>query len=79
MLFRSEEQRILSEQVVENLTMEGVYDNEIVTEIEVFDSFYEAENYHQDYYEINGDQPYCQFVVKPKVEKFKKAFGDKLK
>ena len=77
--YHSEEQRILSEQVVENLTKEGVYDNEIVTEIEVFDSFYEAENYHQDYYEINGDQPYCQFVVKPKVEKFKKAFGDKLK
>jgi hypothetical protein len=41
--------------------------------------FYKAEDYHQNYFNENGDQPYCQFVVKPKVEKFQKVFKDKLK
>jgi peptide-methionine (S)-S-oxide reductase len=41
--------------------------------------FYEAEKYHQNYFNQNGDQPYCQFVIRPKVEKFQKAFKNKLK
>lgn len=57
----------------------GAYDKPIVTEISPFTAFYKAENYHQDYYNQNGSQPYCYYVVKPKLEKFKKAFADKLK
>ena len=57
----------------------GVFDSRIVTEITPFSNFYPAENYHQDYFNLNGMQPYCQFVVKPKVDKLKKYFADKLK
>ncbi len=55
------------------------YDKPIVTEISPYKAFYKAENYHQNYYNENGSQPYCYYVVKPKLEKFKKAFQHKLK
>ena len=55
------------------------YDKPIVTAIEPFTNFYPAENYHQDYYKNNGNQPYCYFVIRPKLEKFEKVFKDKLK
>lgn len=51
----------------------------IVTEISPFTKFWKAEEYHQNYFERNPDQAYCRAVVRPKVEKFRKAFGDKLK
>ncbi len=57
----------------------GAYDKPIVTEISPYTAFYKAENYHQNYYNQNGSQPYCYYVVKPKLEKFKKAFANKLK
>ncbi|MBA2249646.1 MAG: peptide-methionine (S)-S-oxide reductase, partial [Chitinophagaceae bacterium] len=57
----------------------GTWGNPIVTEIAPFTIFYPAENNHQDYYNNNGAQPYCTFVIRPKVEKFKKMFKDKLK
>jgi len=50
----------------------------VVTEISPLVNFYEAENYHDDYYDRNGSQPYCSFVITPKVQKFKKIFADKL-
>ena len=56
-----------------------IFKNPIVTEITKFDKFYPAENYHQDYYELNKSEPYCNFVITPKVEKFKEVFKDKLK
>ena len=55
-----------------------IYDNKIVTEIVEFDKFYEAESYHENYYELNKTQPYCDFVITPKVEKFEKNFKNKL-
>ena len=55
-----------------------IYDNKIVTEIVEFDKFYEAESYHENYYELNKTQPYCNFVITPKVEKFEKNFKSKL-
>ncbi|MBV6644008.1 MAG: peptide-methionine (S)-S-oxide reductase MsrA [Cyclobacteriaceae bacterium] len=61
------------------LDQSGAWGNPIVTEIAPFEKFYPAENYHQDYYNQNGSQPYCSFVVAPKVEKFKSVFGHKLK
>ncbi len=55
------------------------YKNPIVTEITPAKPFYVAEDYHQDYYRLHGSQPYCSFVIRPKVEKFEKVFKDKLK
>jgi peptide-methionine (S)-S-oxide reductase len=57
----------------------GAYDNPIVTEISKFDSFYVADDYHQEYFSLNPNQPYCTYVIQPKMEKFKNVFGDKLK
>ena len=51
----------------------------IVTELAKAGEFYEAEDYHQNYYQLNSEQPYCQYVVRPKLEKFRKVFKEKLK
>ncbi len=68
-----------SEIFVSHLSFEAVYDNPIVTEIEPFDKFYIAENYHQEYFSNNPNQPYCAAVVAPKVAKFRRKFVDRLK
>ncbi len=57
----------------------GTFDDPIVTEITEFKDFYKAEENHQDYFANHPDQPYCTFVVKPKVEKFRAKYQDKLK
>lgn len=57
----------------------GEWKESIVTEISPLDKFYVAEDYHQNYYNLNKYQPYCQFVINPKLEKFKKQFSDKIK
>jgi peptide-methionine (S)-S-oxide reductase len=75
----SEEQRKLAEHFRKRLDASGAFGAPIVTDILPFRVFFTAENYHQDYYELNARQPYCQFVIRPKVEKLKKVFGDKLK
>lgn len=72
-------QRELAEFYKKKLDESGVFNNPIVTEISEATSFYVAEDYHQNYFDENGTQPYCAFVIKPKVEKFKKVFKDKLK
>lgn len=61
------------------LDKEKIWNNPIVTEITKFEKFYPAEDYHQEYYQNNPNQGYCRIVIAPKVEKFKKIFGDKLK
>lgn len=65
--------------VMQEITGQGIWSNPIVTEIAPLDTFYAAEDYHQNYYRSNPYQPYCQFVVAPKVAKFRKAFRDRLK
>ena len=64
---------------IKSLTDNGKYPNPIVTQVEAVKTFYPAEDYHQDYYKNNPDNPYIQAVAKPKVVKFKKQFKDKLK
>lgn len=64
---------------MKKLTEEKVFEDPIVTEISPYAEFYKAEDYHQNYYNDNKDQPYCRFVIAPKVEKFKKVFKDKMK
>lgn len=77
--YHSPEQQQLAEQIKKELDASHAYADPIVTEISPMGAFYVAEDYHQNYYNENGDQPYCQFVVKLKVEKFQKVFKEKLK
>ncbi len=58
--------------MMKKLEASGIFKNPIVTTLEPFKQFYPAESYHQDYYRLNGRAPYCQYVIRPKVEKFRK-------
>ncbi|MGF1637664.1 MAG: peptide-methionine (S)-S-oxide reductase MsrA [Cyclobacteriaceae bacterium] len=77
--YHNEKQKELAEKYKKQLDAEGVWSDPIVTEISPLSNYYKAEDYHQEYFRLNGSQPYCSFVVRPKVEKFKKVFKDKLK
>lgn len=77
--YHNAEQKEKAEHYKEKLNKSGAYDKPIVTEITAFSKFYPAEDYHQDYFRLHGSQPYCQLVIRPKVEKFEKVFKDKLK
>jgi peptide-methionine (S)-S-oxide reductase len=76
--YHNEEQKHKAEEYKKKLTDEHVYSGPVVTEISPYTKFYKAEDYHQNYYNENSNQGYCQFVVKPKMDKFKKVFKDKL-
>lgn len=77
--YKDEAQKKLAEEYKQKLNQEKVYDRDVVTEISPLAEFYVAENYHQNYYNENTNQGYCQYVIAPKVEKFKKVFKAKLK
>ena len=77
--FHNEEQKKVAEASRIDMDASGTFGDPIVTEIKPFDNFYEAEDYHQDYFANNPNQPYCTFVVKPKVNKFTAKYQDKLK
>jgi len=77
--YHTDEQKRIAEEVIKEVTEEGVYDDPIVTEVTKFDTFYIAENYHQEYFANNPNQPYCAAVVAPKVAKFRQKFTARLK
>lgn len=77
--YHNDEQKQKAEAYKKQLNEEHAWDKPVVTEISPFTQFYKAEDYHQNYYNDNSQQPYCQLVVGPKVDKFKKVFKDKLK
>lgn len=77
--YHNEKQKELSEKYKKSLNESGAWSKPIVTEISPLKVFYKAENYHQNYYDENGNEPYCHFVIQPKVEKFRSVFKDKLK
>ena len=77
--YHNEDQKQKAIHYKDVLNKSGAWDRPIVTEIEPFKDFYPAENYHQNYYNDNQNQGYCRFVIAPKLEKFEKAFKDKLK
>lgn len=77
--YHNEEQKKIAEAYKKQLAASGVFKGPIVTEISPLINFFPAEDYHQNYYALNPNQGYCQFVVRPKVEKFKKQFASKLK
>ena len=75
--YNSDYQKQLAEKYKTDLDKSGAFAKPIVTEITAINNYYTAEDYHQNYYNQNNDQPYCQFVIAPKLEKFKKVFGVK--
>ena len=77
--YHSEEQKELAQTALAAANESGVWANPVVTEVTAFSNFYEAEDYHQEYYEYNSSQPYCRAVITPKMDKFRKKFHDKLK
>lgn len=77
--YHDENQKNTAEAYKKKLNEEGVFDSPIVTEITAFDTFYVAEEDHFNYYNDNSSQPYCSFVITPKIEKLEKVFKDKLK
>jgi peptide-methionine (S)-S-oxide reductase len=76
--YHTPEQKQVAEQTIAELNASHVWDTPIVTEVTPIDKFYIAEDYHQEYYENNQNQPYCRAVVAPKVAKFRKHFLTKL-
>lgn len=73
--YHSKEQKRTAEALIEEIGASGVWENPIVTEVAPFTKFFEAEPYHQNYLANNPNQPYCRFVVAPKVAKFRKEFA----
>ena len=77
--YHNEAQKDLAQKYRKKLDESDIYPDKIVTEIVPFKKMYVAEDYHQNYFNQNGSQPYCSFVIQPKIEKFQKVFKDKLK
>lgn len=76
--FHNEEQRKKAEHYKSELNKSGAFSNPVVTTIEAYKNYFEAEDYHQNYYNLNkSTNPYCYYVIKPKLEKFEKVFKDK--
>jgi peptide-methionine (S)-S-oxide reductase len=77
--YHTPEQKATAEQIIAELSAEGLWADPVVTEITAFETFYPAEGYHQEYFERNPNQGYCQMVIAPKVAKFRKQYLDRLK
>lgn len=77
--YTSESQKDFVQKYIQKLEDEKIFSSTIVTELRPLDMFYEAENYHKNYYDQNRDQPYCQFVIDPKIAKLRKQFSHLLK
>ena len=78
-LYTNDEQKTSAERFVSELNANAEFKRPIVTEIKRLSAFYEAEGYHQSYYENNSGQPYCQTIIKPKLDKFRQKFPGSLK
>lgn len=74
--YHNENQRRIAQQIINRLNDEKIWDKPIVTELSPMKAFYKAEDYHQNYFNRNPNQGYCQFVIVPKLEKFNKIFSD---
>jgi peptide-methionine (S)-S-oxide reductase len=77
--YHSPEQKAAAERVIAEVNAAGIYRGPVVTELSPAETFYEAEEYHQEYFARNPDQGYCRVVIEPKVAKFRKTYVDKLK
>ncbi len=78
-LYADDEQQRVAQTVIQELTGSNVFDRPIVTQVVPLTNFYEAENYHQNYYANNSDKPYCEVVISPKLAKLREKFSARLK
>ncbi len=77
--FHNEEQKHSAKKIIEEIEKSHLWNNKIVTEVTNFARFYPAEDYHQEYFKLNGHAPYCQFIIAPKMKKFRTEFKNRLK
>ena len=77
--YHSDEQKAVAEEMIREIEGERVWSNPIVTEVTAASKFYVAEDYHQEYFANNPSQPYCSYIVAPKVKKFREKFQSKLR
>lgn len=77
--YHNDDQKELAEAYKQKLGEGNIWPDPIVTEVVPLNNYFPAEDYHDDYFNKNGGQPYCSFVVAPKVKKFKEVFSEKLK
>ncbi|MCH7760730.1 peptide-methionine (S)-S-oxide reductase MsrA [candidate division TA06 bacterium] len=77
--YRNPEQKSTVEEMIQEIQGEKLWNSSIVTEIAPFKVFYKAEDYHQEYFKLNGEQPYCRIVIAPKIAKFRKEYRERLK
>jgi peptide-methionine (S)-S-oxide reductase len=77
--YTSDEQEREADQTIATLTEAKAFPEPIVTAVEPATTFFDAEGYHQEYFDNNRTQPYCQFVIAPKLKKFEKQFGEKMR
>lgn len=77
--YTSEEQKLQATQTIKILNKEEIYSNPIVTEVVAFDVFYNAEDYHSNYFNLNSEQGYCKYVINPKIDKLQSYFKSHLK
>jgi len=77
--YRGQEQKAVAEQVIKETQAAKLWKDPIVTEVTPFKAFYKAEDYHQEYFKLNGEAPYCRLVIAPKMTKFREHYRDKLK
>ena len=77
--YHDDEQKAVAEEIIADLEKEKVFADKIVTEITPINNYFVAENYHQDYYNNNKNQGYCQMVINPKITKFTEKYKSKLK
>lgn len=76
--YHDQKQQEVANELIQALTRDRVFDKPIVTQVVPFKKFYEAEDYHQEYYRLHKNEPYCRIVIQPKIEKFEKIFKDRL-
>ncbi len=76
--YHDESQKVTAEKYIRQLNQKRVFDHQIVTELKPYQIFYQAEDYHQNYFDKNPDVPYCQLIIAPKLAKFQKRFESKL-
>ncbi len=77
--YHDEGQKAIARQVIDEISAAKIWDAPIVTQVVPFDAFYKAEDYHQEYFKLNPEQPYCRVVIAPKVAKFREHYREKLK